>query len=98
VPHDELRALDAETEFISVDGELKECVLWFGPLRTIARRATVLPFRATLAIEGKSPEPIAGPPRAYLYDPDPAVTRAGLITDLAAQLGAHQLDADLAFL
>lgn len=32
----------AEVEFISVAGELKECVLWFGPLRTCERRATVL--------------------------------------------------------
>ncbi|MBY0514886.1 MAG: hypothetical protein K2P78_13345, partial [Gemmataceae bacterium] len=31
---------DAEVEFVSAGGELKECVLWFGPLRTVARRAT----------------------------------------------------------
>ena len=34
----------------------------------------------------------------YLYEPDPAVMRAGLVTDLAAQIGAHQLDADIAYL
>ena len=43
VPWDELRTFDAEAEFISVGGELKECVLWFGPLKTTGRRATVLP-------------------------------------------------------
>ena len=30
VPWSDLHAYDAETEFISVAGELKECVLWFG--------------------------------------------------------------------
>ena len=33
----------AEIEFISLNGELKEAALWFGPLRTARRRATVLP-------------------------------------------------------
>ena len=33
---------DLEVEFISVDGELKEAVLWVGPLGTPGRRATVL--------------------------------------------------------
>ena len=35
--------LGAEAEFVSVGGELKECVLWFGALRTVERRATLLP-------------------------------------------------------
>jgi hypothetical protein len=33
---------ELEVEFISVDGELKEAALWFGPLATPGRRATVL--------------------------------------------------------
>jgi SAM-dependent methyltransferase len=37
---------DAEIEFISLGGELKECVAWFGPLRTCRRRSTLLPSRA----------------------------------------------------
>lgn len=32
----------AEAEFIAADGELRECVLWFGPLSTCERRATVV--------------------------------------------------------
>jgi hypothetical protein len=32
----------AEIEFIASAGELKECVLWFGPLRSCQRRATVV--------------------------------------------------------
>lgn len=98
VPHDDLRGYDAEAEFISVDGELKECVLWFGPLRTTGRRATVLPAGASLAAEHPAEPAGAGVPLAYLYDPDPAVVRSGLVADLGRQLGARPVDPDIAYL
>lgn len=101
----ELAGYDAEIEFISERGELKECVLWFGAFKTAARRATLLgadegattvhTLLADPAAEGIAPP---GTPLAYLYEPDPAVLRAGLVTTLAAQLGARQLDADIAYL
>ncbi len=88
----DLRSLDAEVEFVSLGGELKECVLWFGRLRTTARRATVLPSAVTLYAETpRDPRPLA-PVGAFLYDPDPAVTRAGLVHDLAELLDAHPID------
>jgi hypothetical protein len=95
----ELSEYDAEIEFISVAGELKECVLWFGPLRTAAaRRATLLPGPHTLtALSLVSHIPLSSP-RAFLYEPDPSILRAGLVTTLAAQLGAAQLDPDIAYL
>nr|MBA2277074.1 class I SAM-dependent methyltransferase [Chloroflexia bacterium] len=37
-------------------------------------------------------------PGAWLLDPNPAVTRAGLVADLARSLGAWQLDERIAFL
>ncbi len=45
----ELREYQAEVEFISLGGDLKEAVLWFGPLQTATRRATLLPGEHTLA-------------------------------------------------
>ncbi len=45
----ELAGYDAELEFISLNGELKEAVLWFGPLKSARRRATLLPGAHTLA-------------------------------------------------
>ncbi|SNQ50471.1 conserved hypothetical protein [Frankia canadensis] len=39
-----------------------------------------------------------GEPGRYLYDPNPAVTRAGLVGELARQLDAWQLDPMIAFL
>ncbi len=38
------------------------------------------------------------PPGAYLLDPNPAVTRAGLVAGLARSLGAWQIDPMIAFL
>lgn len=86
-----------EVEFISEHGELKECVLWFGPLKTTARRATLLPGPHTLTGDPALPAPL-GPPLAYLYEPDPAILRAGLVTTLAQQLGAQLIDPEIAYL
>ncbi len=98
VPWPELNGYQAEAEFVSVHGELKECLLWFGPFRSVNRRATVLPGPHTLA----SDSPTApAPPRApltYLYDPDPAIVRSGLVTNLGEQLNARQLDSTIAYL
>jgi hypothetical protein len=98
VSWDELHGYDAEAELISVEGELKECVLWFGPLRGTGRRATLLPGRHTLAADGPPSPPCLRPVGPYLYDPDPAILRAGLVTLLAERLGAAQVDADIAYL
>jgi len=94
----DLRATDAEVEFVSLGGELKECVLWFGPLRTTGRRATVLPASATLCAEVPQEPSPPQPVREILYDPDAAVTRAGLVHDLAEQLDAHPVDAQVQLL
>jgi hypothetical protein len=89
----------AEVEFISERGALKEALLLFGGLRSGARyRATVLPGPFHL-----EPGPGAGAvqprePGAFLYEPDPAVLRAGLVRTLGAQLGAQQVDATIAYL
>jgi hypothetical protein len=98
VPLAELEPYGGEVEFVSLDGELKECVLWSAALRTAWRRATILPGGHTLWTEGPAPPPPPGPPCAWLYDPDPAVVRAGLVADLAGRLGARALDAGIAYL
>jgi hypothetical protein len=98
---------DAELEFVSLDGELKEAALWSGPLATTARRATLLRTTPdgrtemhgmTSDDQSAAPSPSILPPSAFLYEPDPAVIRAGLVRDLGAALGAGQLDAQIAYL
>jgi SAM-dependent methyltransferase len=95
---DELSEYECEIEFISEKGELKECALWFGPLRTATHRATLLPGRHTLTPSSDSSPRSLSSPLSYLYEPDPAILRAGLVTTLAAQLDARQLDPDIAYL
>ncbi|MGD8634666.1 MAG: class I SAM-dependent methyltransferase [Anaerolineales bacterium] len=100
---DEIQAYDAEIEFISWDGELKEAVLWFGPLQSTppeARfRATLLPGEHTLiaGTPGELPERLSRP-RAWVYEPDPAILRAGLVRHLGLMLDAYQLDSEIAYL
>ncbi len=88
---------DWELEFVSVGGDLKEAALWSPPLATIGRRATLLPDGHTL-VPDPGPAVECLPPGAYLLDPDPAVTRAGLVEELARSLGAWKLDPEIAFL
>jgi len=94
----EIADFDAEVEFVSLGGELKEALLWFGPLKTARWKATILPGPHSLSGEGLiEPLPL-NEPRGYLYEPDGAVLRAGLVAKLGEQLGAYQLDPDIAYL
>jgi hypothetical protein len=89
-----------EVELLADRRELKEAVLWSPALATTTRRATVFPGPHTLAARPRStgaPVPCR-PPGAFLLDPSPAVTRAGLVEELARDLGAWKLDPRIAFL
>ena len=87
-----IECLGAEAEFVSVEGELKECVLWFGPLRTAARRATILPAGISLSAEETGELPPIHPVAAFLFDPDPSIVRADLTAPLAEQLQLFPID------
>jgi len=100
----ELFGYGAEIEFISLKGELKETVLWFGPLKAGQRRATVLPGPhmmiddvTTLDLSQRPTLAIAQPLQ-YFYEPDPAVIRAGMVQALMVRLGAAQVDQEIAYL
>jgi len=89
-----------EVELLADRRELKEAVLWSPALATTTRRATVFPGPHTLADRPRStgaPVPCR-PPGAFLLDPSPAVTRAGLVEELARDLGAWKLSPRIAFL
>lgn len=97
IPH-ALVPPDAEAEWVSVDGDVKECALWFGDVQTGAsRRATLLPSGATLVARESAPPPVA-PPRRYLYEPDGAVIRAHLVAEVAALLDGALLDPTIAYI
>lgn len=92
----QLQDYEAQVEFISVEGDLKEAVLWFG----------VEAPAATLLIEGQalhwSPEPdpaeaTIAPPQRWLVEPDPALIRAGLVQAAALAYDGHMLDSTIAY-
>ncbi|MFL6137181.1 MAG: class I SAM-dependent methyltransferase [Frankiaceae bacterium] len=88
-----------EMELVADRRELKEAVLWSPALATAARRASVLPAEASIAGDpARQPAVPVRPPGPYLLDPSPAVTRAGLVEQLAAGLGAWKVDDRVAFL
>ena len=89
-----------EVEFISVDGELKEAVLWFGERILPGRHATLLAQGRTHHVSRirRRPTRLSPSRSAYLYEPDPAIIRAHLVKELAHELSAAQLDADIAYL
>jgi hypothetical protein len=100
IPHDRLPE-GVEAEWVSFRGEVKEAALWSSHLATTSRRATVIQRSglATLTAED-DPGPAAvgtGPVSAYLFEPDGAVIRAGLVTAVAARLGGTLLDPQIAY-
>ncbi len=94
VPHEAVPE-DAEAEWISDGGDVKEAVLWFGT-EPGAVRATLLPGPRTLLSRGL-PDPEVRPPGRYLYEPDGAVIRAHLVSEVADQVDGGLLDSTIAY-
>ncbi|WP_435857048.1 THUMP-like domain-containing protein [Streptomyces mobaraensis] len=94
VPHEAIPE-DAEAEWISDGGDVKEAVLWFGTTPG-ARRATLLPAGTTLTGTGL-PDPAVRPVGRYLYEPDGAVIRAHLVADVAAEVSGGLIDETIAY-
>ncbi|WP_455681719.1 class I SAM-dependent methyltransferase [Streptomyces seoulensis] len=96
IPHEAVPA-EAEAEWISDGGDVKEAVLWFGTGSPGGVRATLLPGPRTL--EGRGlPDPAVRPPGRYLYEPDGAVIRAHLVAEVAEELGGGLLDETIAYI
>lgn len=103
----ELRRHDARVEFLSDRGECKEAVLWFGPLAETLHYSTPEGYCATILRPDAPPATLApfvcdtpphSEPRAWLYEPDPAVIRAHLLPQTAHLLHAALLDPQIAYL
>ncbi|WP_410811940.1 THUMP-like domain-containing protein [Micromonospora sp. 067-2] len=90
----------AEAEWVGVDGDLVEAALWCGDLAEVPRRATLhRPGGRCHQLTGSgATEAPVGPPRRYLYDPDPAVVRAHLVAELSGELDATLGDPSIAYL
>jgi len=100
-PGVDLSALPAgwEAEFVADGRDLKEATLWSPAFATAARRATVLTAggEATLLPAAGAPVDVKAPGE-YLLDPNPAVTRAGLVEELARSADGWKIDDRIAFI
>ena len=91
-----------EAQWVSVDGDVVELGLWFGPLaRPGVTRSALLLGREGMnvmnAVADSEDAPL-GLLGRYLYEPDGAVIRARLIGDLARTLGGHMISESIAYI
>ncbi|MEW2523414.1 class I SAM-dependent methyltransferase [Streptomyces sp. NPDC047071] len=98
IPHEAVPE-EAEAEWISDGGDVKEAVLWFGTDAPGSHRATLLPSRATLCAGRATmlPDPDVRPVGRYLYEPDGAVIRAHLVAEVAARVEGGLVDETIAY-
>lgn len=113
IAHRDLPA-DALAMWVSAAGEVLEADLWFGDLAPEGRgRGAVVVGKdgnATTLHEGGDPRsPISAAPTGavgndddvvdrFLFEPDGAIIRAGLVDQVAQRLEAHLLDPSIAYL
>lgn len=104
MPHDSVPA-GCEAQWVSVGGDVTEVALWFNAVRRpgVRRAALVLgPLGSAELTSGEDfgagPVAPVGPVEGYLYEPDGAVIRAGLVADVALQLGGHLVDEHIAYI
>jgi hypothetical protein len=91
---------DLEVELVSLNGECKEATVWFGELATCRRRASKLPEGATWT-DRDGPAlalAVAGPVLEWVFDPDPALCRSGLIDAFAEAHGLTRFSVGVDFL
>ena len=91
-----------EAQWVSIDHEVVELGVWFGPLAREGVGRAALVVSGTGSAELTAPEDSAdveaGELGEFVYEPDGAVIRARLIGDLGRQLDARMLDPQIAYL
>jgi THUMP domain-like len=92
---------NAEAQWVSIDHDVVELGLWFGPLARdgILRSALVLGESGSAELTGAtdSADAEVGTLGEFIFEPDGAVIRSRLIGDLARNLGASMLDRRIAY-
>jgi hypothetical protein len=97
--HDRVPA-GIEAEWVSVGGSIVEALLWGRGLSRTWRRATLVREGTVLELTADTDPGLAptGPVRGWLHEPDPALIRSGLMSLVAAELGATLIDPTIAYL
>jgi len=97
----QLESYAGRVEFISVNGDLKEAVLWRDGTEKrltatlLTHNGEMLNWEADASLAGVD-KPLSEP-RTWLVEPDPALLRAGLVQDVAAHFGGNLLDETIAY-
>jgi hypothetical protein len=89
-----------EAEWVSAGGSIVEALLWGRGVSSTWRRASLVRDGEVLELTADAdpgPAP-SGPVRGRLLEPDPAVIRSGLVSLVAADLGATLVDPTIAYL
>lgn len=104
IPHDSVPS-GCEAQWVSVGGDVTEATLWFNAVARPGVRRAALLLGSQGAAEITSGEDFCGGPAAavgpvegFLYEPDGAVIRAGLVADVAERLGGHLVDEHIAYI
>ncbi|MFJ4168201.1 SAM-dependent methyltransferase [Paenarthrobacter sp. NPDC089714] len=104
MPHDSVPG-GCEAQWVSVGGDVTEVTLWFNAVARPGVRRAALVIGAQGAAEITSgedfdggPEAAVGPVEGFLYEPDGAVIRAGLVADVAERIGGHLVDEHIAYI
>ncbi|HED05394.1 MAG TPA: methyltransferase domain-containing protein [Ignavibacteria bacterium] len=100
VSYDEISLLSEipEIEVIAEKNECKQVMLWFGKLKTVERRATILPSGVSFI---NDPKPImieCSPFMKYIIEPNCSIIRAHLIDELAIRFKLKKIDPNIAYL
>ena len=90
--------LDSTLEFVSENGTLKEILLCMGKLSTenCERKAVLLSYNHIL--QNSDVKTKVTEIQKYLFEPDPAIIRAGLVQELGSKIGYNLIDSKLALL
>lgn len=102
LPHD-VPPLGTEAQWVSYDGTLLECSVWWGPLvRSAGRTALVMRHGApsvrvdqTQADEDPPSVDSLGALGPHLYEADRAIVRAGLVGAVTAEVGGAEAEPGL---
>ncbi len=80
---------DCEREYASVDGKLNRLTIYLGPLKACERSAVVLPAGVMIQSRPGAVIKEAEKLSSFLYEADPAVEKAELLSELCEDTGAE---------
>lgn len=89
---------EPEIEVVSEEDNNKAALLWFGRLKEVGRRATILDGDSPVSLDDSIPDDdvfsLASPER-YIFIPNKAIAKAGLVGQVASRYGLARLGDDL---